>query len=447
MTNSVSGDMTEGNISKQIITFAAPIVLGNIFQQLYNTTDALIVGHMLGNNAFAAVSVANPIMSVVLFFLVGLCMGVSVLLAQYFGARKMDRFKIQLSTALISGVVFTISISAICFFLSKRMLIVSNTPSEILKDADAYLKIIFAGLIFSFLYNFYASALRAIGDSRTAFFYLVISSIINVFLDIVLIRFTPLGVSGAAIATVLSQAVSSLLCILYIYKKIDVLALKKSEFLFEKTILKATIAFSWAAALQQTFLYLGRLLIQGTVNAQGTDMITGYNAAIRLEAFFLAVTDGTAAALATFAGQNVGAGTTDRLRLGLRRTLQINLIISLVSAIFFFFFSKNLVSIYVSENNLAMLQIGSDYIKIMSFFYVVCAVIAAFQGFFRGIGKIKVTMFATFSQIIIRVALSILLVPMFGVVGVCTAVIVGWLVMFFYDMWQYRIFLKELKYS
>lgn len=438
MEKNLTGNMTEGNIPKQIITFAMPIIMGNLFQQMYNTADAMIVGRMLGNNAFAAVSVANPIMSVVLFFLVGLCMGVSVLLAQLYGGKKEKNFKIQLSTALISGTIFTVFISLICFFFSKNMLIAANTPIEIFKDANQYLKVIFAGLIFSFLYNFYASALRAIGDSRTAFFYLVISSLLNVILDIVFIRYTPFGVMGAAFATVISQAISSFLCIFYIYRRIHILALKPREFFFDKTILKDTIAFSWAAALQQTFLYLGRMLIQGTINVKGTEMITGYNAAIRLEAFFMAVIDGTAAAIATFGGQNIGAGSTERLEAGLKKTIQINLFFSILGGSLFFLFSRQLVGLYVKGGNDSIIQIGSRYLCIMAFFYSLCSVMSALQGFFRGIGKIKVTMIATCSQIVIRVVLSVLLIPQYDIFGVCVSVIVGWFVLLFYDLWQYR---------
>ena len=306
--------MTEGNVTSQLFRFSVPIVLGNIFQQLYNTADAMIVGKMIGNNAFAAVSVANPIMSVVLFFLVGLSMGVGILLAQWYGAQDIKMFKVQYSTALIAGCVFTVAASLLCIVCSRWMLLAANTPTEIMEDTNWYLRIIFAGLFFSFLYNYLAAALRAIGDSRSAFLFLVISSVTNVILDIVFIRYTPLGVAGAAVATVISQALSSILCVIYIYKKIPILALARSEFVYEKSVMKNTLLFSWTSALQQTFLYFGRLLVQGTINAQGTDMITGYNAAIRLEAFMMAFIDGTQSAMSTFGGQNVGAHHPERLK-------------------------------------------------------------------------------------------------------------------------------------
>lgn len=425
--------MTEGNISRQIFYFSLPIIMGNIFQQLYNTADAMIVGKMIGKDAFASVSVANPIMSVVLFFLVGLSMGVGVLLAQRFGAGDMKMFKIQFSTALIAGTAFTVTASAICIVCSRLMLTAANTPAEIMEDTDRYLKVIFAGLFFSFLYNYLAAALRAIGDSRTAFVFLVISSVTNVLLDIVLIRYTSLGVMGAAVATVIAQALSSLLCVLHIYRRIPVLALRTGEFIFEKRVLKDTIVFSWASALQQTFLYFGRLLVQSTINAHGTDMITGYNAAIRLEAFIMAFIDGTGNAIATFAGQNKGAKRPERLKKGLVRTIQMNVAFIVVCGILMLAMPRMLIGLYVDLENTRAVQIGVTYITIMPVFYLFCAIMSAMQGFFRGVGKVRITMFATFFQIITRCALAILLVPEHGIYGVCISVIVGWILMFFYD--------------
>lgn len=429
-------NMTEGGISGQIVGFAVPIILGNIFQQLYNTVDAVIVGRLLGKEAFAAVSVANPIMSVVLFFLVGLTMGVGVLLAQKFGAGEREAFRIQFSTGLIGGVVFTLLMAVICIPLSGMMLRAAQTPAEIFDVTKQYLQVIFAGMIFSFLYNYYASALRSIGDSRTAFLYLVISSAVNVVLDIVFVTKTPFGVLGAAFATVLAQAFSFVLCICYVRKKIPMLVLGKGRWIFEKKILKDTVIFSWAAALQQTVLYFGRLLIQGTVNAHGTDMITGYNAAIRIESFTMAFIDGTAAALATFAGQNVGAGKWKRLKQGLYRTLFMNGLYVLVSGIVMVVCASQLISVFVDSSNTEVLRVGTTYLKVMAANYLFCGILSATQGFFRGVGMVKVTMIATMVQMVVRCSLALLLVPGMEIMGVCVSVIMGWIVVSLLNGWH-----------
>lgn len=426
-------DMTSGNITRQIFLFSLPIVMGNIFQQLYNTADAIIVGQMIGKNAFAAVSVANPIMSVVLFFLVGLSMGVGILLAQKYGAKDLDTFRRQYSTALIAGVLFTLISALLCILCSRWMLKAANTPVEILDITDHYLKIIFVGMFFSFLYNYFASALRAIGDSRASFIFLVISSLVNILLDIIFVTQTPLGVIGAALATVLSQALSAALCIIYIYRTCPLMALRLHEFVFVSGELKSILIFSWASALQQTFLYFGRLLVQGTINAHGTDMITGYNAAIRLESFIMAFIDGTGNAIGSFAGQNKGANKPTRLKTGLFKTFQLNFIWVIFCGILMLSIPQLLIGLFVDTSNTAAIQLGITYIKIMPVFYLLCATMSAIQGFFRGVGKNKITMIATGMQIATRCILALLLVPRYGIYGVCISVIIGWVLMLSYD--------------
>ena len=437
--------MTSGNITRQIFTFSIPIVLGNIFQQLYNTADAMIVGRMIGKEAFAATSVANPLMSVVLFFLVGMSMGVGVLIAQYYGAGDTKMVKVEFSTALIAGSGFTLAVSILCILLSRWMLHAVQTPAEILDSTDAYLRIIFAGLIFSYLYNYLASALRALGDSRSAFRYLVISSIVNVILDILFVKGTPLGVAGAALATVISQMLSALLCVRQIYLRMPMLALHRGEFIFEPGVMKETILFSWAAAFQQTFLYFGRLLVQGTINAQGTDMITGYNAAIRIEGFMMAFIDGTGAAIATFIGQNKGAKKADRLKKGLLRTLQMNWLWNLICAVFFYTIPGLLVGLYVSQEEVGAVNLGLTYLRIMPIPYLLCSFMSAVQGFFRGAGKPRLTMAATSIQISIRCILAILLVPRFGIYGVCASVILGWVAMSSFIAFHLMRYFRGLK--
>lgn len=243
-------NMTQGSSSKILITFAVPMVLGNIFQQLYNTTDAIIVGRFIGKNALAAVGIANPIMSIAIFFIFGICMGTSILMAQLFGSGDNKTLKKEVSTALIIGIIFTILLSIICIILSRWILTITGTPKEILNDADIFLKIIFGGMIFSFLYNYYSSALRAIGDSRTPLIFLIVSCLLNAVLCVIFIIKFRLGVAGSAIATVVAQGVSSVLCILYVYFKIPLIRLKRNELVIDKSLLKMTIQYSWVTALQ-----------------------------------------------------------------------------------------------------------------------------------------------------------------------------------------------------
>ncbi|RPF49069.1 putative MATE family efflux protein [Hydrogenoanaerobacterium saccharovorans] len=437
--------MISGNPTRAIITFAIPMILGNIFQQLYNTADAVIVGQFIGENALASVGVANPIMSIVIFFIFGICVGMSVLMAQLYGAKDYSGFKKEASTSLIAGLVFTVVLSVLCCILSKPILVLTKTPAEILNDADLYLKIIFIGLIFSFLYNYYSAALRAIGDSKTPFLFLLLSSVLNVVLDIFFIKVLHTGVEGAAIATVISQAVSSILCVIYVYRKIPLLALKRNEFIFEKSILVKTINYSWVSAVQQTFLYVGRLLVQGAVNPFGTSVIAAYNAATRVEGFVLAPFDSMSASTSTYCAQNMGAGLNHRMKSGYKICTVINVIYSLVACAVLFFFSPQIMALFVNANESAsVITVGCEYLQLMAFFYILAGMTYIMQGFFRGVGKLKITMITTGSQILIRVILSYILVPKFGVSGVCYATLVGWIFMFLFEGTCAKQYFKQI---
>ncbi|WP_027624021.1 MATE family efflux transporter [Clostridium lundense] len=442
----MKGDMTEGNTSKILITFAIPMVFGNIFQQLYNTTDAIIVGRFIGKNALASVGVANPIMSIAIFFIFGICIGTSVLMAQLFGGAKYEDLKKEISTALIAGTVFTIVVSILCMFLSRWFLIITGTPEEILNDADIFLKIIFGGLIFSFLYNFYSSVLRAIGDSKTPLIFLLISCILNAILCVVFVVVFGLGVAGSAIATVIAQGVSSALCILYVYNKIPLIRLTPKELVIDKPLLRQTIQYSWATALQQTCLYIGRLLVQGVVNPFGTNAIAAYNSVTRVDAFMLSPADAFAASVATYSAQNKGAGKWNRIIEGFKKSNIIMTAYSVVTSFIVFLGAEGIMKLFVPGSETEVISIGISYLKLMSIFYVLSGFCNIFQGLFRGVGKLRITLNATFMQIVVRVVLSYMLAPYVGILSVCYAIAVGWILMIIYEgLACKKYFSKNLK--
>jgi len=435
----MKGDMTRGNTTRILIKFAIPLLLGNLFQQLYNTTDAIIVGRYIGKNALAAVGVANPIMSVAIFFIFGICIGTSVLMAQLFGAGKYDELKKEVSTSLIAGIIFTIALSIVW------MLIITGTPGEILDDADIFLKIIFGGLIFSFLYNFYSSSLRAIGDSNTPLIFLIISCVLNAVLCIVFVAGFKLGVAGSAIATVIAQGISSLLCVAYVYTRIPLLSLKKDELVVEKDLLKLSLQYSWVTALQQTCIYIGKLMVQGVVNPFGTNAIAAYNSVTRIDSFVMAGGESLSASVATYSAQNKGAGRTDRIMEGFKKSAAIMAVYSIIIGLAIYFKAEGIMKLFVSADEKEVISIGIGYLKAISFFYMLSNINNVFQGLFRGIGKLRITFFATFIQIIIRVALSYILAPHFGIASVCYAIAAGWVVMLVYEMLSYRKYFKEIK--
>lgn len=434
----MKGDMTQGSSSKKLVTFAVPMVLENILQQLYNTTDAVILGRFVGKNALAAVGVANPIMSIAIFFIYGVCIGASVLMSQIFGAAKYETLKKEISTALIAGSIFTGVISIICIFLSRYILIIIGTPEEIIDDAEIFLKIIFGGLIFSFLYNFYSLVLKSIGNSKIPLTFLSISCVLNGILCIVFVVVFRLGVIGSAIATIIAQGVSSVLCIVYVYMKIPLIRLTRDELIIDKALLRKTIQFGSVTALQQISIYIGKLLVQGVVNPFGTNAIAAYNSVTRIDAFVLSPGDSFAASVATYSAQNKGAKKWNRIIEGYKIGNIIITVYTLIIAAIVFSGAEKIMNLFIPGSEKEIISIGVEYLKLMSAFYVLSGFCNIFQGFFRGIGKPRITFIATVMQISIRVVLSYIFAPYLGISSVCYAVAAGWILMIIYEGLMYK---------
>lgn len=438
-------NMTEGNATRRILLFAIPLLLGNVLQQLYSAAAAVIVGNFAGKAALAAVGTAAPIMNILTFLMVGITLGSSILMSEFFGASQPDKVKRQESTAILSGLIFTALISVCAFSATKPLLLLIKTPVEILPQAEIYLKIIIAGLVFSFLYNVLSSSLSAIGDSVTPLAFLVLSSLLNIGLGIILVKVLALGVRGAAYATVISQAVSAILCAVYIYCKVPLLRIHVREFKIDMALLAQTARYSSVSAVQQTFLYVGIFILQGAVNPLGVDAIAAYNAVTRIDGFILAPTDSLALALTTFTSQNRGAKRPDRIRQGMKNALLLGISYCSLLACLVFFAAQPLVMLFLAAGEVSAIEIGAGYLKIMALFYILPAFCNSFQGFFRGLGRMDITLAATAVQIPVRVILSYLFVGYYGLPAVATGVAIGWICMILYESYQYRQYLYRLR--
>jgi putative MATE family efflux protein len=364
-------------------------------------------------------------------------------MAQIFGAGRYEKLKREVSTALIAGIIFTITISIVCIFLTRWILVIIDTPVEILDDAQIFLQIIFGGLIFTFLYNFYSSSLRAIGDSKTPLVFLIISCILNAILCIVLITVFKLGVEGSAIATVTAQAVSSLLCIIYVYRKIPLLSLKRNEFIMDNSLLKLSIQYSWVTALQQTCIYIGKLLVQGAVNPFGTNAIAAFNSVTRIDSFVFAFGESYSASVATYSAQNKGAGKMSRITEGFRISIFTMVAYSITLGFIVFIGAESIMKLFVTGEEIEVIKIGIEYLKIISVFYILSNTNNVFQGLFRGIGKLRIPFWATFIQIAIRVILSYILSPYFGMKSISFAIGMGWSIMLIFELACYKKYFKQ----
>ena len=426
--------MTNGNISKHLIKFAVPLVLGNLFQLTYNAADSIIVGRFVGTNALAAVGTANPIMNIIIFLIVGICMGASVLMSEYFGANDIKKFKREVSTTMIAGLVFTVIIIILCVILIEPILMLIQTPKEIISDAATYLRIIFLGLIFTFLYNVYASTLRSIGDSKSPLVFLIISAILNVIMDIIFVVYLKMGVAGAAIATVTAEMFSSFFCIIYVYKKVPLLHFSKNEIVLDKALLKKTINYSSVTAMQQTCLYVGKVLVQSAVNPLGVDAIATFNAVNRVDDFAFTPQQSISNAMTTFLAQNRGAKKHERIKQGLWTGLKIETLYWCIIVFLVYFGAYNLMHLFVPNEGSKVAELGVVYLHLMAFFYVLPAWTNGIQGYFRGMGQLKVTLMSTFIQMFGRVIVAYLLAPRFGIVGIALSCFAGWVIMLAYEI-------------
>lgn len=435
-------DMTSGPITPQIIHFTVPLVIGNFCLLTYNAADSIIVGRFIGANALAAVGAASPIMNIVLFLIVGICLGMSVLMGNFFGAGDIAKLKREISTALIAGGVFTLVIILLGLIFSRAILSLMNTPAEIMDDATLFLRIIFVGMFFTFIYNIYASTLRSMGNSRASLYFLIASAVLNVLLDLLFVAVFRLGVAGAACATVIAEALSALFCIVYVRRKIPILKYTRHEFVFDRSLLRETVNYSSVAAMQQITLHVGKLLVQGAVNPLGIFAIAAFNAVGRIDDFVMTVQQNIAHGVTGFMAQNVGGGRGDRIRKSFYTGLKMEVIYSLVMGVIIFVFARQFVTLFVGNEGAKVVESGVQYLKIMSFIYLLPGVTNILQGYFRGLGKLKITLNSTFTQIVARVISAYLMASYFQLRGIALACLVGWIFMLAYELW---VFVKTWK--
>ncbi|MBC8584617.1 MATE family efflux transporter [Youxingia wuxianensis] len=447
VSDKASKDMTQGSPVLLIIKFAIPLMIGDVCQQLYNMVDSIVVGRFVGKSALAALGVANPIMSIVLFLFVGICMGTAIIFSQLYGAQEYDQLKRCVSTALISGLIFTAVVCAICFFLSRWLLIISNTPADILPQAESYLKIIFVGMIFTFLYNFYSFALRAIGNTVIPLIFLLLASVLNVILDLLFVAGFQMGVQGAAIATVIAQALSSILCVLYSYIKVPLMRVKIKELIFDFILFKEIASYSFACALQQVYIYIGRCLVQGLVNSYGTDAIAAFNSASRIDALLQTPNADFVNALVTYTAQNYGAHREQRVRAGYRSGILIIPLTLLMVMPLGTLGAKWLMGWFVDPAETAIIAMGARCLTLTALAYPFTCIINHCQGIFRGVGLLRMAVFSSLISITLRVVLAYGFSPVIGIDAVFFAAPVSWLFAMLFCLFWTRRFFKQYHVS
>lgn len=405
-------DLTTGKIMPILVKFTIPLVLGNLFQLTYNAVDSIIVGHFVGKEALAAVGICNPVTTLMILFLNGLCMGASILMGMQFGAKDYDTLHRQISTTMISGVIFSIILSLLCIIFAVPILTLLQVDKSILNMTTQYLRIIFIGLVFTFLYNFFSSTLRALGDSNSPLYFLIISAVLNIFGDLFFVVVLKAGSNGCAVSTVISEALCCLLCIIYIQKKVPILRLGKKWLIFDMSLLKRTIAYGWASAMQQATVQLGKIGIQAIVNTMGVSVAAAFAVVNRIDDFAYTPEQNIAHAMTALMAQNKGAGKNDRMREGFRCGLTLEIIYGIAIFLICFIFSRPLMLMFVKDEE--VIRHGVTYLHLISIMYLLPALTNGIQGYFRGIGDLKITLISSFVNMGVRVLAALPLVFIFG---------------------------------
>ena len=422
-------DLTTGKIMSILVNFTVPLVLGNLFQLTYNAVDSIIVGHFVGKEALAAVGICNPVSTLMILFLNGLCMGASILMGIQYGAKDYETLHRQISTTLLSGAVFSFFLTLVCVIFAVPILLLLQVDPSIMDMTVQYLRIIFLGLMFTFLYNFFSSTLRALGDSASPLYFLIISAILNIFGDLFFVIVLKAGSNGCAISTVLSEALCCLFCIIYIQKKVPILRLGKKWLVFDARLLKKTIAYGWASAMQQATVQMGKIAIQALVNTMGVSVAAAFAVVNRIDDFAITPEQNIAHAMTALMAQNKGAGKNDRMREGFRCGMILELVYGAAVMLICLGFARPLMSLFVKDEE--VIGHGVVYLHLIAVMYILPAITNSLQGFFRGIGDLKVTLMSSFTNMTVRViaAAPMVLLWNYGIEALPYSYLAGWIAM------------------
>lgn len=401
-------DLTQGKEGKAIVLFAAPMLLGNLFQQTYNIFDSIIVGHLIGDEALAATGASFPIIYALISFVVGIASGGTIIISQYYGAKNYEQVRKAIDTIFVFVFFASIIIMTVGITFSRQIFEATNLPEEIIPYARIYLNTFLSGTILLFGFNGVSAILRGTGDSKTPLYFLIIASILNILLDFVFIKFFKWGIRGAALATVFSHGSAFIGAAVYLNRTHKLIKVKLTKLDFDWHIFRQSFRIGVPSGFQQTFVALGMIALYSIVNHFGTDVITAYAVAGRIDglAMLPAMTFGQA--LGTFVGQNIGAGKKDRIRRGLRSTIAMSLIVSLIITLLIILSRSTLMSFFTHNED--VIKVGSGYLIIVSSAYFIFSIMFSLNGVLRGAGDTLIPMFITLLSLwIIRIPVAFVL--------------------------------------
>lgn len=421
-------DMTKGNPSKLIIKFIIPLIIGNIFQQLYNMVDTIIVGRFIGVQALAAVGATGTISFLILGFMQGITMGFTVLTAQRYGAGDVEGLKKSVGNAAVLSVVTTIIMTIISLASMDKLLRIMNTPDDIFQMSKTYIVIICGGMACTILYNLLASFLRAVGNSKVPLYFLMIGAILNVVLDLFLILVIPMGVAGAAIATVISQGVSGILCLIYIIKKVPILCIRKDHWEMDYHCCKNQISIGIPMALQFSITAVGAILVQAALNMFGSTVVAAYTAAVKVEQFMTQPFGAMGMTMATYCAQNRGVNNIARIRKGVRIANVLSAIYAVVIFAVVMLVLPFMIGLFVSGDSTEVLGYATTYMKVCGIFFIPLGMIFIFRNAMQGCGFSMLPMLGGVVELVCRGTVAFIAAYYQSYVGVCMGNASAWLV-------------------
>ncbi len=435
-------NLTEGDPLTLILRFAFPMLLGTLFQQFYGMMDTIIVGKMIGLKALAGVGSTGAINFMINGFVIGTCSGFAIPVAQKFGAGQFEKLRKYVGNILYLTVIFSIVMTVVIGVLTKPILQWMNTPEETFSYAYLYIFIVFLGIPTTFLYNITSSVVRSLGDSKTPVYFLILAALLNIILDYVSIRFLGFGVDGPAYATVISQFVSGLLCLIYMIKRFPIIHLKKEDLKLERHYYKRLLLMGVPMGLQYSITAIGSVILQTAVNGLGSQAMAAITAGQRISNFCCCVFDSLGVTMATFAGQNVGARKLSRIKKGVWEATKVGSIYAVLICAVLFFFGDEIPKIFINANEVQVIKMAKEFLLGNAFFYIPLAVLNVWRFSVQGMGFSGFAMLAGVSEMIARIIVAFIFIPLLGYMAACYASPLAWI---FADAFLIPAFFKCMK--
>ncbi|MDF2610774.1 MAG: efflux family protein [Lachnospiraceae bacterium] len=430
-------DMTSGSPFRLLLKFSIPMLIGNIFQQFYNMVDAIVVGNYEGKEALAAVGTSMPLNFFIFSLALGLASGISIVISQYFGAKEEANVKKSIATAAYTIIGASIIMGILGIVFSRQLLQLLNTPDNIMDQARQYFVICCAGIVGIGAYNGIASILRALGDSVTPLIFLAVASLLNIVLDLVFVIVFHMGVAGVAYATIISQFIAAVSCIVYAIKKVPIMRMPLSEFKPDYIIFKKCLRLGLPVTIQNSFISGSTMALQGVINGYGDTVMAAATAASRIEQLSIQPGLSIGVAVATFTGQNIGAGKIDRVKEGFVAATKIILTFSLIMLPTIYFGGGLIMNLFTSKADVDVMQIGIEAIRVTSFFYSFVGMILVTRNLLSGAGDVMLPMFMGFIEVVCRVLFATVLSLRFGYQGIWWATGLNWMVTSFVGIARY----------